>query len=556
MFPTSKKLAATLLGWCLATHGICLAQQQDAAKVPAHLVNHAKQNLLPSGQGLAQRFDRDGGIESHQSVIFAESFEQEDFGKRWDETRNKDGKVLTTVEGGADGRQCLKVTAQLGRNTGGGMTKWFKSADTVYFRFYTKFDPQCDYVHHFCTLRANKGLRGGDRWSGFGKAGLKPDPEGRFSTALEPWGNWGRFKAPGKWNFYSYWHEMKPSPDGKYWGNSFRPEPQANIRKDEWICCEFMLKHNTPGKPDGEQAFWLDGRLAGHWKGINWRTSPQLMANAFTLESYVTDRWTKQKINIVYFDNLVIAREYIGPLNKPAPANKSSHTINCEGVYPHHLQGVCADDRAIYWSFTTAVAKTDRDGRLIRKVPVANHHGDLCLHDGKLFVAVNLGRFNDPKGNADSWVYVYDADSLKEIARHPVPQVFHGAGGVGFRDGRFFVVGGLPGDIGENYVYEYTGDFEFTKKHVIKSGHTHLGIQTATFAHGHWWFGCYGEPKVMLVTDRDFQLTARHERIDCSLGIAGLPSGQLLVASGSCQKGKGCTGSVRVVVPDQQRRIH
>jgi len=37
------------------------------------------------------------------------------------------------------------------------------------------------------------------------------------------------------------------------------------------------------------------------------------VANAFTLESYITDRWTKNKINIVQFDNIVIAKEYIGP---------------------------------------------------------------------------------------------------------------------------------------------------------------------------------------------------------------------------------------------------
>jgi hypothetical protein len=56
--------------------------------------------------------------------------------------------------------------------------------------------------------------------------------------------------------------------------------------------------------------------------------------------------------------------------------------------------------------------KTNLDGKLLKQVPVVNHHGDLCFHDGKLFVAVNLGKFNDPKGNADSWVYVYDAKTL------------------------------------------------------------------------------------------------------------------------------------------------
>jgi hypothetical protein len=109
---------------------------------------------------------------------------------------------------------------------------------------------------------------------------------------------------------------MQVSPDGKYWGNSFSPEPQAVIQKDRWICAEFMLKHNTPGQSDGEQAFWIDGRLFGHWTGIDWRKTESLKANALTLESYVTDRWTKNITNVVYFDNVVIAREYIGPALK------------------------------------------------------------------------------------------------------------------------------------------------------------------------------------------------------------------------------------------------
>ena len=110
---------------------------------------------------------------------------------------------------------------------------------------------------------------------------------------------------------------MSASPDGKYWGNAFRPQTQPLIPRDQWICVEMMLTHNTPGQPDGEQAFWIDGKLVGHWTGIPWRKSEQLKANAFTLESYVTDRWTKQKMNRVWFDQVVIASEYIGPMAKP-----------------------------------------------------------------------------------------------------------------------------------------------------------------------------------------------------------------------------------------------
>lgn len=286
---------------------------------------------LPAGAGLAAAFPADAGLAADARVVFADDFEAATIGDRWDESRDREKSVLSLASTGDDarlGRQALQVTAHLERDTGGGLTKWFEPVDPLFVRFYVKFASDCDYVHHFVTLRANKGLQGGDRWSGFGGAGIRPVGDDRFSTALEPWGNWGRFKPPGRWNFYSYWHEMKASGDGKYWGNSFLPDEQPDIERGRWICAEFMVKHNTPGEADGEQAFWIDGDLRGHWTGINWRTSPTLWANALTLEAYVTDRWTKHPTNIVWFDNLVIAREYIGPsapaANTPAPAPSES----------------------------------------------------------------------------------------------------------------------------------------------------------------------------------------------------------------------------------------
>jgi hypothetical protein len=278
-------------------------------------VNLAAEGGLPSGPGLAARFKADLAIRDHPDVIFADGFESGELGRGWDVDGPIKTNVLSLVAPGLPelGNRCLRVEAHLGRDTGGGFTKWFEPADPVFIRFYTKFDPACDYVHHFVTLRANRGLRGGDRWSGFGGAGLKPAGDERFSTAIEPWGDWGRNAPPGRWNFYSYWHEMTVSPDGKYWGNSFAVPDAPLIPRGQWICVEFMLRQNTPGAPDGEQAFWIDGRLLGHWKGINWRKTAQLMANALTVESYITDRWTKNPTNVVFFDNVVIARRYIGP---------------------------------------------------------------------------------------------------------------------------------------------------------------------------------------------------------------------------------------------------
>ena len=316
MIARSRLLPGTLVVWALvATADAAPGDDPDERR------NRVAQSDLPRGPGLAAKFTGDRGIEAHGSVIFADNFETGDWRTRWDSARGADDGTLSIVDASSGfagvGRRSLTATAVLGKNTGGGLTEWFEPADNVHIRFYVKFDKRCDYVHHFVTLRANKSLQGGDKWSGFGGAGIKPVGDERFSTALEPWGNWGRWPPPGRWNFYSYWHGMSVSRDGKYWGNGFRPTEQPNIARDKWICAEFMLEHNTPGRDDGEQAFWIDGQLRGHWTGINWRKAANLRANALTLESYVTDRWTKNKVNIVTFDNVVIARDYIGPVGLP-----------------------------------------------------------------------------------------------------------------------------------------------------------------------------------------------------------------------------------------------
>lgn len=225
------------------------------------------------------------------------------------------------------------------------------------------------------------------------------------------------------------------------------------------------------------------------------------------------------------------------------------------GAYPKHLQGVCTNDvDAIYWSFTTVLVKTDTEGRVVEKVRVADHHGDLCFREGKLYVAVNLGQFNQPAGKADSWVYVYDADTLAEPARYQVPEVVHGAGGIAFHDGHFFVIGGLPLGVTENYVYQYDASFAFQQRHILPSGNTLMGIQTIARSGSHWWFGCYGNPRVLIKADESYKLLGKWN-FDGSLGIAALPDGRFLVARGSFEKGKGYIGQLKLAVADDNRGL-
>ena len=240
---------------------------------------------------------------------------------------------------------------------------------------------------------------------------------------------------------------------------------------------------------------------------------------------------------------LPLLAEKPGPKAK-API-KSPAAIVCEGKYAGHLQGVCRDGNGdFFWSFTRALVKTNPQGKVLKKIVVPEHHGDVCFTNGKVYCAVNFGAFNHPEGKADNWIYVYAARDLKLLAKHKVPQVKHGAGGIAERNGRFMVVGGLPEGVPENYVYEYDKNFKFIKRHVIQSGWTRLGIQAAAFAQGHWWFACYGS--VLLKVPPKFEVVGKYN-FNCGYGVLSGPNNrQLYCADGKSVNG-GWDGNIRVV---------
>lgn len=216
--------------------------------------------------------------------------------------------------------------------------------------------------------------------------------------------------------------------------------------------------------------------------------------------------------------------------------------IDAPGEFQYHLQGVCADDQGhLYWSFTTQLLRTDLSGHALQQIPVKWHHGDLCYRNQRIYVAVNFGKFNQPAGQADSWVIEYDAETFQELARFPVPEVVHGAGGIDYQPGRFIVVGGLPEGIGENYLYEYDETFNFRRRHVLASGETTKGIQTALFHNGTWWFGCYGKPTLVLRANEQLEFQGRQD-FNAALGMIGVAPGQLLIARDPHKKGERCRG--------------
>ena len=271
------------------------------------------------GDGLAAKFKKDEGLERDSRVVLRESFESGDL-KQWSESKSHPGTIEFAGDTVHGGKKSLKITATLGQDTGGHLWKMLKPGhDRLHFRFYVYFPKGHEYIHHFVHLC---GYNPATAWPQ-GGAGERPAGDKRFSTGLDITGDWGKVEPPGRWMFYSYWCEMKAAPDGKFWGNAPKQEKVVRAESGRWVCAEFMIKCNTIGKADGEQAYWIDGKCVGRWGGYKWRTDPALNVNGVWLLYYITDNAANQnsvkdpkKVNSVYFDDVVGATEYIGPMKE------------------------------------------------------------------------------------------------------------------------------------------------------------------------------------------------------------------------------------------------
>ncbi len=285
---------------------------------------------LGADEGLARRYPDDRNIEGDPAVLFADNFESGTW-RKWDQAAR--WAQLTNAQPNG-GRWCAQMTLERGRNTAADAIKWFlPGADKVYARFYVRFSTDYQYCHHFVWLGANERT---NKWSAFGKAGLKPDGT-YYSTGMEPWFAWGQNPPPGEVNLYTYFLDMEPDRKmNKYWGNGFFPPGPNKDRAagphrvipglGRWQCWEFMVQANTaPNRADGKQAMWVNGQLVGEFTGIRWRSDPDLKVNCFWLQHYGYDEsdptrefWKQSQT--VWFDDIVIAREYVGPKVSEAPS--------------------------------------------------------------------------------------------------------------------------------------------------------------------------------------------------------------------------------------------
>jgi len=323
-----------LLGAALSANGQAGAVTGEADEAEAR---------LPEGcDGIAGGYVGDVGIADDDRVVFVEAFDGDDRDAvlaRWEDVANGDRMSLSgdAVSPAAGGSLLMTHTGG-GPNTVGLYRRLPAGHDVLFARFYVKFDTDCAPIHHMGTHLG--GFNPSTAWPQ-GGAGERPDGAKRFTSGLEPYGeDW-------RWGFYSYWHEMRRHGDGNYWGTPFlvgvdRPE----VRRGEWVCVEMMIRLNELGERDGEQAFWIDGELwrvddqvvshygpgfpRGEWRGgwwapdaesdsafegFSWRTDENLSINYLWTYLYIT-RAAEGHVSRVWFDQIVVATDYIGPMGE------------------------------------------------------------------------------------------------------------------------------------------------------------------------------------------------------------------------------------------------
>jgi hypothetical protein len=100
-------------------------------------------------------------------------------------------------------------------------------------------------------------------------------------------------------------------------GAGFVARPNVVCKLGQWYCCELMVKANTIGVKDGRVACWFDGALIADFQNLELRKADSLKINRFNLSLHA--RSNPKRETFKWYDNVVAAKSYIGPLFSPGP---------------------------------------------------------------------------------------------------------------------------------------------------------------------------------------------------------------------------------------------
>ena len=323
MIPYYIKLAVPGLLLCFAMPNLCLAQTFPP---------------LPEGNtGIAARYPGDAGIAADAAVIYADDFESytsaAGLAANWNGGVYHDVRIAT--ESGHVFAGAKAVEFKLPQQT----IEWSNTVardldknhelTTLFLRSYAKFDTTFDVVgsshngigmsaHYFINDQATPGV--------------PADGYNKFLMEFESWRGTAADTSPGSLNVYIYHPGQRSQwgdhffPDGEVmpntslpynFGSGFVSRPWITCKLGRWYCVELMVKDNTVGQNDGRVACWLDGKLIADFQNLGLRKADSLKINRFNLSLHAGSNPARETFK--WYDNVVAAKSYIGPLFSPGP---------------------------------------------------------------------------------------------------------------------------------------------------------------------------------------------------------------------------------------------
>ncbi len=310
------------------------------------LAGVVKAQPLPEGNsGLASRYSGDVGIASDPAVIFADDFESYisvsglTGGGRWNEVFQTSNTRLATEPGNFfSGSKALEFTLpQTGSEVSNEAIKHIAPArDVVFLRFYARFSQQFNVVgssHNGAMIQASY-------WDGPGSGpGIPADGYNKFLVSYEAGRDSNGPANPGSLNIYIYHPEQRDIwgdhffPTGRVtpfdqtpgnFGSQFIARPEIVPQLNRWYAYEVMVKANTPGLRDGRIALWLDGALIADFLNLRLRDTADLKIDRVGIDLHANGGVlaTSKK----WYDNVVIATSYIGPMLSPTVATPAPPT--------------------------------------------------------------------------------------------------------------------------------------------------------------------------------------------------------------------------------------
>lgn len=268
--------------------------------------------------GLATRYPQDRGIARDPDVLFANGFESTLWMNDWSEwsLRNEASTLDSDPEHQFVPLQgkALRVTLLKGKNLGLDLRYLFgkegqPEPEEIYFRYYLRlandWDPALDggkmpgiagtYGRAGWGMRKTDGFNG---WSARGGFALRPPGSNSVAglTVLST---------------YSYHADIRDA-SGDIW--PWDKAGAALLENNRWYAVEQYLKLNTPGEADGVMRAWVDGRQVLEKTDIRFRNTPDLKIETIWMDVYHGGVSPSPHDMSMYFDNVVIARKYIGPM--------------------------------------------------------------------------------------------------------------------------------------------------------------------------------------------------------------------------------------------------